>query len=1196
MSAPSRPEPIPLGPFFLRARIGRGGMGEVWRGVHGGQGVEVAVKVITGAFAREPHFIGAFRREVQTMAGLSHPGVIMVLDYGEVGQEAAARSQGALVAGSPYLAMEMASGGSLSQWMRKGLLSWVWVERVLTDMLDALGHAHARGVVHRDLKPGNALWNPALDRFQLTDFGIAAAADDQSRGGSVEQSLGTPSYMAPEQIRGRWRDHGPWTDLYALGCLAYEMACQRPPFRGADAAAIVGEHLCAVAPPLEPVIPVPEGFETWIHGLLRKRPEDRFQRAADAAFALASLGPPVGDVEAQPGPAVGRVRGQTREVVVEGGARTVGGPKGRQGASTQGLSEGGEVGESTGMEDAPIDTVLLALQGGGRGRSGDEPPIGMVASRAPLPPTWRRQRPGRRAAALVGAGLGLFGLRSMPMVGREVERDHLWGLLRAVQSERGVRGCVLTGPTGTGKSRLVRWLCERAHEVGAATVLKATCGEGMGVADGVPRMIARSMVSVGLDGEALLRRTERVLRRLGVDDPWQWEALSGLMAGRRERLAGPQARYAQVARYVELLGSDRPVIVWLDDVHLSVDALGLARYLLERLEGCPALLLLTVQQEEVAEREEVIAGLAAVMGEPGVTSMEVGLLKEGDQRRLVEGLLGLERSAATRVVERSGGNPLFAVQVVGQWIQRGVLCVGEGGFELIEGADVALPDDIHLMWSERVERLLEGQGAGARGALEVASALGQAVVLKEWVSACQKAGVMGTVALVDALVDRGLGRWTEDGWAFAHGMVRESVSRSCREAGRWASVHGACAAMLAEGEGDARRAERVGLHCFEAGALEASLRPLLDGAQERVDSAEYGMALALLDKQAEALAALGGGERAEAAEGWRQRARIMRVQGRFDEARAWGDKAVEVAARRGWRGVEALGLVEQAELMHRLGRVEEARVRFVEAARVFTDLGDEGGRDRTTLGLGAAAYRQGDMRQAEARYREAFKSFQARRDEAGVARTLRLLAEIAQADRQWERALELYGAALSHHQARGDRYEVAAILNGMAEIARFREDLDGAEAQYRQALEIMEAIGSSERDVTRINLALLLLARGRYAEARGNLEALKGRLERTGQRALLGGIHAELLPCVAAAQDWAAWDGHMAAASGMILDSGVADADDAWPAQLAGDLAAERGQRARAEAAWGLARGIWSALGRADRVAEIDARLGGGDV
>ncbi|MCB9681026.1 MAG: serine/threonine protein kinase, partial [Alphaproteobacteria bacterium] len=207
---------VALGPYLLHEPIGRGASGVVWRAVHASQGLAVAVKVLQGAGARALGAEEAVRAEVETVAALSHPGIVLLFDQGEVNAATAAASRGALEAGQPYLAMELCSGGSLAQLGPD--FGWREVAATVRGLLDALAHAHARGVVHRDLKPSNVLVAGPEDLrpgLKLTDFGVAWSLGDRR----VRSVTGTPRYMAPEQFRGDARDLGAWTDLYALGCM-----------------------------------------------------------------------------------------------------------------------------------------------------------------------------------------------------------------------------------------------------------------------------------------------------------------------------------------------------------------------------------------------------------------------------------------------------------------------------------------------------------------------------------------------------------------------------------------------------------------------------------------------------------------------------------------------------------------------------------------------------------------------------------------------------------------------------------------------------------------------------------------------------------------------------------------------------------------------------------------------------------------
>ncbi|CAN0511937.1 unnamed protein product, partial [Laminaria digitata] len=281
---------IELGPFTLHEVIGRGGMGEVWRGVHREQQVPVAIKVITSAHALDRRFIDGFEREVQATAGLDHPGICRVFDHGTIPARVSAPS---LQTGSPWLAMELATGGSLEEAPRFG--AWEELRAFLLSLLDALAHAHARGIVHRDLKPANVLLKEVhhhATRYLLSDFGLAHAIDPsvaRSEHDIKTATAGTPYYMAPEQLLGQWRDYGSWTDLYALGCMTYELCSGRPPFIGKSNFQIASRHLEAEMPKLAPRFSIPRDLEGWILGLLCKEWRARYRTAAEAAWALRNM-------------------------------------------------------------------------------------------------------------------------------------------------------------------------------------------------------------------------------------------------------------------------------------------------------------------------------------------------------------------------------------------------------------------------------------------------------------------------------------------------------------------------------------------------------------------------------------------------------------------------------------------------------------------------------------------------------------------------------------------------------------------------------------------------------------------------------------------------------------------------------------------------------------------------------------------
>lgn len=228
-------------------------MGTIYRGTHRDTDVSVAVKVIRRAgprAARRP-----FHVEIQAHAGLQHPGIVYLFEYGSIDGEAAEASEGELRRGDPFVAVELADRGTVRDAMPLG--DWPTVCRILVQALDALAYSHARRVIHRDLKPENLLvFDETGDgdadwRVKLADFGVAHAfgGEFDAETDELEAAAGTPLYMSPEQVRGDWREYGPWTDLYALGCIAWEMVCGLPPFSGDNHVEIALNHEMEDRPP-----------------------------------------------------------------------------------------------------------------------------------------------------------------------------------------------------------------------------------------------------------------------------------------------------------------------------------------------------------------------------------------------------------------------------------------------------------------------------------------------------------------------------------------------------------------------------------------------------------------------------------------------------------------------------------------------------------------------------------------------------------------------------------------------------------------------------------------------------------------------------------------------------------------------------------------------------------------------------------
>ncbi|MEQ1570968.1 MAG: AAA family ATPase, partial [Myxococcota bacterium] len=256
----------------------------MYHAIHEPTGAPAAVKVVRVSPERRP-VRNNLAAEVRAVVALDHPHVIQVFDLGKVDSATADASDGRLVAGTPWYAMELADGGSLRQ--RLPHLDWDELRSVLLDLLDALAHAHARGVLHLDLKPDNVLFGGRRTGAKLGDFGMGLVGPADPDDDFVR---GTPHFMAPEQVRGRWEELGPWTDLYALGCLTWRCVTGAAPFAASGSSTqVLKAHLFADPGPFALRLDVPPGVEGWVRRLLNKDPEHRIRFAADASAQLVDL-------------------------------------------------------------------------------------------------------------------------------------------------------------------------------------------------------------------------------------------------------------------------------------------------------------------------------------------------------------------------------------------------------------------------------------------------------------------------------------------------------------------------------------------------------------------------------------------------------------------------------------------------------------------------------------------------------------------------------------------------------------------------------------------------------------------------------------------------------------------------------------------------------------------------------------------
>ncbi len=1115
---------VGLGPFELEPQpFARGGMGVVWTGRHRRDGARVAIKVL------EPRadldLVQALESELRAAAALDHPNVVAVWDRGTV-DAAAARATGGLMAeGSPWYAMEYVGGGVLS-WRQPW--QWAGIRSAMLQLLAALAHAHARGVLHRDIKPANVLFATDGRTVKLADFGMGwrylATAAGETRIG------GTPQYMAPEQFAGDLALQGPWTDLYAVGCLLYALVYGRTPYRGSYQELRDG-HRDGPFPALEPRLPVPPAVAEIVEGLTARACGERYQRAADVIAELLEL--PAGDSGSDQ--LVGRTDRKGRNVS----------------ASFPTL---------VALEHEALPLVAATL---------DPPPP------APAPDDWRA--PARPAAAPVAVGLGLFGMRTLPVAGRTAERDLLWARLVEARRARRPALVVIRGPGGVGKTRLAEWLCEVADERGAAVALRGAFATGA-ARQGLADLVARHhRVPPGLGLEAAwhwLVRASSVERA----DPEEARRLAGLVAGDdADARSTPGDRAATLVRLVGRAAGSRAAVVWFDDLDHDPDALLLVGRLL-RAPSLPALILVTVSSDPFDGRPATAAAFDALLGRPGVTLLDLGPLPPPEARELVSGMLPLDPAAAGRLRDQCGGDPLLAVQLLGHWVARGWLSPAEGGYRLAPEATV--PASLAELWEQRLA-VVVGPDPHRELLLRVGAALGELVDRAEWRAVALALALPEPEALVTRLVELGLGRTLPEAphpFAFAHGLLRQVILERSTEA-ELRRVHLACAEVVGGSP------ERRGAHLLHAGETERAFPLLVESAGGLLRSGQPESATALLDL-AEARCGPFDATDPRGVELHVERAQILRIGGRFPEALVRAEEAAAVPA-------------VPPRLRIKVLRELSTLLLYTSGDPRVHPLLDEAFALATTTG-------QGDLLPALWIQRGRTLDYHGRLDAAAEAfATARLHLPPEPLDIEVGE-MRMGAASVDHKRGRLqdalaaceealDRFRRSHLTwheiwaeTMVGELRRGAGDLPGAEAAYRGVIARYEALGADQSAIPRLNLSAVLSSTGRFAEALA--EALRAREEASGSGHGNLVAMADVFVAWAAAGtgDWKRFDAGVAAA-GALVGRGLVDPDLLRAAESAGALAAAAGSPERAAGARALALAQAEALGREDDVARLRA-------
>jgi serine/threonine-protein kinase len=264
-----------LGAYEIEALLGTGGMAKVYRGLDTNLQRAVAIKVLSPTAAAQPGFADRVRQEARLIANLRHPNIVQVYDFGQLENYT-------------YMVQELLAGPTLEAWMRDLAAQGTrptpeQIRTIVSHLAGALDAAHAAGIIHRDVKPGNALWNEG-GRLVLTDFGIAKQILSDMTQTQFGIVFGTPSYLSPEQAQGL--PLTPACDVYSLGVVLYELIAGDVPFRGTTPMQVAMEHIQMLPPPLPSRPELSPLVEAVVRRALAKDPAARYGSAGELAQAL----------------------------------------------------------------------------------------------------------------------------------------------------------------------------------------------------------------------------------------------------------------------------------------------------------------------------------------------------------------------------------------------------------------------------------------------------------------------------------------------------------------------------------------------------------------------------------------------------------------------------------------------------------------------------------------------------------------------------------------------------------------------------------------------------------------------------------------------------------------------------------------------------------------------------------------------
>jgi len=993
--------------YHLLEEVGEGATCTVYKAEDAVLDHPVAIKIVRANLAIHARFRARFSREVALSAQVVHPRVIPVYDTGR------------LQDGRPFVTLAFADAGSLSDLL---ITQPTLTEalRLIDQVLEALSTMHAMGLLHQDLKPANVLlhrqehWDPygPIDAW-VADLGVAGAVTDlalHQRGIS-----GTPTWMAPEQRDGRYAELGPWTDLYAVGLMLFEIL-------GGDRRTKAGKRKVLdslSAGPLGLAADVPAALELVVRNLLDPDPRQRYDRATDVQRAIRSAVQDK-DLTLRAAPQAGGQVGQSFSEVI--------------------LPEGMDAITASPPVDLPETTVRW-------NRVAPEP---MPAE----PPPEIEDGSGP-------SGLAMFSLHEPRLDAREGIRWLLWQKAREVVQTGEPRVVLLTGSAGTGKTRIAEGVARLLEASGHMEAVYLRYHLPAGPDDGYRGAVQELLAPWNENRADLQQRLKRWLARDQQRPPDQVHTEASVLARwcgyleKGETSVNAAVGLAYLYRHLDARAWRGGAVMVLEDTHLAQedgDGLAICTALLDRSVGERPILAIATISAEAMHRDPALQARVASLESRGAMRLSVPRMSDNEMREFLTDRMCLTPSLAASMAEHCAGTPGKALLLLRDWAIRGNLTHNQGSqFALnpeLEITDI-LPPDSDALYQSRIQ--------GAVASTEDPSAAFEAL------AATALAGQEPPLSVVHEINPEGLdsllatGIIRQRGWrlVFEHARIQFSARQIALGRPDVADLHRRLGEAW-EALGNRTGVDvdlPMGIHRLHAGSVNTALVPLLRAARRALDegrsplaldAARLGMAAAdrtgALSARAEA--------RLRLAEAYLDLDRPEDARNVLDETRDIGHLDRRTNA---WIWV----LMSRAEVAR--GALTQAR-QFLESALVaFEATRDRDGLIHTNHGLGTVCRLEGTPSQAANHYARMLRLSTG--DPRIEVKGLRGLVEARVVGGRMEGVEDLVHKLRKAALTSGDTRNIAQATYCAGLVHLARQDLDAAERHFHTSRALSATIG-----------------------------------------------------------------------------------------------------------------------------------------